>query len=266
MSIMSNKWLEISQGEGNKMYTLWMNTQSARFCNRRFIKNLSIDKEQAIEEATKRAESIGCELVDESMDNLKPILRGDDIIKIGKNTGKLLTELDDQYLCWVAQGGTIKKTNSDGDIYYSNVFYNFPETIRLANELAIEKGLMEEFEGKMIPKKLKEFILKSRIGFGHHFEQGQKVELKVEVIDKTYFESTFGTTYIITLGDKEGMKYQYKGGTIPSYQDSEGYFKSVTSYDEGTFFKIKASVKLDSYKNKEVTYLQRIKVLELIEP
>ncbi len=90
-----------------------------------------------------------------------------------------------------------------------------------------------------------DFIAKNS---GHHFSDGQKVELEIEEIRRGGFEGFYGWTSIVTYKTACGKVVKYMGSSSP-YLKQEG------------FTKVRATIKHDNYNGKPETKLQRIKVL-----
>lgn len=92
----------------------------------------------------------------------------------------------------------------------------------------------------------KQFVL--TLQQGHHYSPGQKVQLEVKLMSEFHFDGMYGTTYIQTFATVDGKVVKYKGGT-PQEISKE------------VFTKIRGTVKHDSYKGVNETYLQRIKII-----
>lgn len=244
--------LEMRQGVKSKMYTLRRVPSplhpALQHAKEEHLTNLSTNKESAWLKAIKFAEQYGQELYDDSVDELRKIVRvSDGYMNFGKNEGNHVSELDDNYLSWVAEGGQIKCTDQYGDIYTK--FLVCEELLPHALNEAVKRGIFSEFEGKIINVKKIEYILKFREGTGHHHKEGEKVELVLNVVSLKSFTQSFGysetTTNILTLVSEEGLKYTYKG--------------SINRYSKGDRINIKGTVKHSSYNGKDVTYLKNIK-------
>jgi len=101
------------------------------------------------------------------------------------------------------------------------------------------------------PKQLEWWLAKQAIAVlqdGHHFTPGEKVVVEVKLLSEFHFDGMYGTTYIQTFATADGKKVKYKGGTPQDISKEE-------------YVKIKGTVKHDSYKGVNETYLQRIKIL-----
>ena len=253
-------YFELSQGAQNKMYTLWRVTESTLKYNRVFIQNLSIDKEQALIKAKELAGKR--EVIDDSFDKLSKIIRSDSgLISFGKYKGTPIIELVDNYLTWVAQGAPISEV--EDEYSYTKLLASEFETQKALEE-AIKRNLFVEFEGEFIPLSLRDYILESRKGWGYHFNIGEKVQLQLQCIKITGFENQWGYTNIYTFKETStGNKFQYKG--VQCLEIKHNYIDSSEQYSEyikvGDCCTLKGTVKLEEYKGQQITYLQRIKVL-----
>lgn len=92
-------------------------------------------------------------------------------------------------------------------------------------------------------------------GNGWHFDNGQKLELEVKLIEAFSFEvpsfSGYGTSrvFIERYFDRDGRVMLYKGGNPPGIEKEDGWVR------------IKAKAKLAEYKGEKQTQLQYIKFL-----
>lgn len=237
----------MSQGAGTKMYTLWQEISSDKFYKTRFVQNLSIDKEQAWKRALEIANEN--ELFDYSMDHLKTIVRTDSgLINFGKYYGKSVNEIPDTYLCWIAEGCPIK--HADAEVGEYTTYKDISDLLRNnARQLAIEKGLFVEYNGKYISSKLMEWIQAESLGWGYHYPEKSKVNLDLKILKSTGYNTAYGYISIVTYIDTQNKKYQYKGANPPYIEDKESWFSCT------------ATVKHDSYKDREICQLQRIKII-----
>jgi hypothetical protein len=265
---MTNAYYEISQGQGSKMYTLWLCRTDNAFAGQSFIKNLSIDKEKALAEAHRLAKKNGItEVFDESIDNLRITVRkGDGLMPVGKYYGQPISQLDDGYLCWLAEGGQIRTKDQDDD---NNTYVKYLAEDYIKDEamkICLEKGLYVEFEGKVISAKFKEWIVNDRLGWGHHANDKDKLELTLKLLKRGGYQSAFGYVSIYTFVDvNTGNKYQYKGGNPPSKKVIETHDGKEYSWSEvlnpGDIIDVKGTVKLSEYNGQQITYIQRIKTI-----
>lgn len=101
------------------------------------------------------------------------------------------------------------------------------------------------------PKKLHAYKLMDKMK-GHHFEDGKRVELQLQLVGKVReFEGQYGTSYLMNFKDTEGRMYKYMGST-----------RQQISLD--SFTACKATVKHEEYKGQKETKLQRIKITDKI--
>lgn len=250
---MAATWFfEMSQGAGVKMFTLWKIPGSgcSPYARPVFVKNLSIDKDKALEEGERLAKAAGLDFVDSSRDTLRRIVReGDGLMPFGKYYGTPFGELPEKYLLWVAQGGPIKKLSHSEQCTYTTYMAEEGYVKQSCLDICLQRGLMVIFEGKAMPKAWADKILEERIGWGHHADDKARLTLTLEVTKVRSFESQYGTVFIQDLRDIEtGSRYAYKGSS-----------PALTKEDGPT--QITATVKLGEYRDTKITYLQRIKVM-----
>lgn len=89
--------------------------------------------------------------------------------------------------------------------------------------------------------------LKESLENGHHFTDGQRLELQLHTISFRTFPSEWGVFNVITYQSKDGKIFSYTGGSEPK-----------VSADE--FTTVKATISHDSYKDQDITKLKRITV------
>lgn len=80
---------------------------------------------------------------------------------------------------------------------------------------------------------------------------GDKVELSLQVVSSTGYDSAYGRVHIITFSNENGENYIYKGSTPPDI-----------SVDE--FVKVKSTIKHNTYNSIKQTLIQRIKIIQPI--
>lgn len=122
----------------------------------------------------------------------------------------------------------------------------------LARRRLVDLGTIIKYNGRWIKTAdLQKYELdrfkRSLVG-GHHFEDGQRVELRLRFIEATSFHTQFGTTWVETYGSECGRLFKYMGSNTPDI-----------SADEYTT--VMATIKHDYYKGDMETKLQRIKVV-----
>ena len=82
-----------------------------------------------------------------------------------------------------------------------------------------------------------------------NYESKQKVEISIKEVSKSTFGGQFGEWYLIEYISEEGETFFYKGS-------------SPIKFDADTFYKIKASIKVDSYRGTEQVLLQRMSFVD----
>lgn len=98
------------------------------------------------------------------------------------------------------------------------------------------------------PKRLHAYKLLDK-NKGHHFEDGKRIELELQLVGRVKeFQTQFGTSYLMSLKDHESRMYKYMGSVC----------LDVTA---DKFTPVKATVKHEEYKGQKETKLQRIKIL-----
>lgn len=297
-------WYEMRTGAKSMMYTLWrcvfnpgdIQNGNKGFNHEQYIKNLSINREEALQKAQGYALENDRELFDAANNNLNKIYYSKpDTVNFGKYKGTKIVDLPDGYLQWFAEGGKIEKQISlEENLQYNlNIEVGETYTVYLVSEVeqrqiavqeCLKRGIFIERNGEIISKKLNDWIEKANTGFGHHYSDKEKVILDLTFLRETSFDSEYGTIWIQTFEDSEGRKFQYKGNAGVCVRDPErirmhnseddnidpndvekviktyGYYPT-TSVKKGDRITVKATVKLGEYKENKVTYLQRIKVV-----
>ena len=82
-----------------------------------------------------------------------------------------------------------------------------------------------------------------------NYESKQKVEISIKEVSKATFEGQYGEWYLIEYISEDGQTFFYKGSSpIKFYAD--------------TFYKIKATIKVDSYRGTEQVLLQRMNFVD----
>lgn len=226
---MSNRWLEMSQGEQSKMYTLWICIQSEKLSKRSFIKNLSTDRDKALAEAEKKAESMDCQLIDEAMDELRPIVKGPDVIHFGKHRDRRIKDLPDGYLLWVSQGAPIENREEE---YSWTSYLVSDEQKEIALQVAVERNLVRDYKGELISNKLADYYEKRDLENAksqHIGAIGEKIKIKVSFERQSYYEGHFGTTYIHTFRTEDGSVVTYFGKSLVEKNKDYEYFDAVTN-------------------------------------
>ena len=82
-----------------------------------------------------------------------------------------------------------------------------------------------------------------------NYKSKQKVEVSIKEVSKSTFEGQFGEWYLIEYISEEGETFFYKGS-------------SPIKFDADTFYKIKASIKINNYRGTEQVLLQRMSFVD----
>jgi hypothetical protein len=271
----------VSQGQKSKMYTLWVDhINGSEFVKPRFIKNLSTNKEKALEIAQLYANNCNILLSDESRDKLNKIVRihkwTPTMVKFGKNYGKELLDCETKFIVWVAKGCQLKDDRS-GE-WVCNYFggENFQQ---VAQQVAVEMGLgkIEDrinhtpyFVSNEQYDKTTEFLKKkAEEKNDHHYTNGQRLELTLTFLKRTGYESDFGFVNIYKFEDADKNIFTYKGSNHPFYKyekwnkivDGKEYSGSeVVDLEINDTITFTATIKHSEYKGQRQTFIQRIKI------
>lgn len=277
------------EGAQSKMFTMWSMVHTDGFSHKEnYIKNLSTDRNKAESLALAYAKKFGYEYIDDARDCLRPIVKGDDVIRFGKYKDCRLSEVPDKYVLWIAQGCPIKEE----DTYKFSPTYGQMITVKkyiggkdfqaIAQREAIEKGIGTMQEGEFYSVEYWNAILKKREArslekasevWEHHYAEKTRVQLNLTFIKKTSYESSFGTTNIYTFKENEtGRMFLYKGTNnlfaeisykyrgMSMGEIAEGSDKLCKSLVKGATYQIKGTVKLGEYKGIKQTFLQRLTI------
>lgn len=206
-------YFELSQGEGNKMFTLWRVTWGQGFQNRRFVKNLSTDRDKAISEGERLANKAGSVLLDEAQESLKDIVRGPDVIRFGRYRDKKISQVDNNYLLWLCKKGPVKE--SENGIEYTKYLVTDDNFVSLCIQEALTRGIYTEYKGQYYTPTYAE-ILRQRDELNSKSEwvsqPGTKVTLhNVKLESVKFFESFYGPTCLNSLRTSEGHILNYFG-------------------------------------------------------
>lgn len=252
---------EMSQGEGQMMYTLWRVTQSKIKYSRRFVQNLSTDKEQAWAKALTLAGPY--ELEDDSMNKLRDIIRNDSgLISFGKHRGTPVIELEDGYLSWIAQGAPIEvqpeRRQSEDYTYTKYLASDFEK--KLAIEEGLKRGILGEYKGQILNVNyIKKLVEKDEMDArSQHFgTPGEKFTKTVTFEKRTYFDNEYGTTWVNVFRDTDGNVILHMGTFINVKDEYE-------SPELGKQFQLSGTIKEHSeYQGVKQTRILRPKLFNI---
>lgn len=252
---MSSLAFEIKQENGgriptigftNQYYTLWyvsipkMNKYTQEV-NYNYVQNLSMNYEDALKKMQEKfSDDFAVDLSlrsDSSFTTTKDMreeLIPTDCFSFGKLEGQKFSDCDDIWqLDRAKDAGQCKEERR----------------INARNRL-VELGELVEFEGEFLTKFRVENILKDRFfkkGSGHHFNDGEKVELELKEFERFNFDGYFGLTWVVTYISKDNKFFKYMGGSpCPKIED---------------FTKVKFTIKHSEYNGSQETKILRMKVL-----
>lgn len=175
-----------------------------------------------------------------------------------KCEGEDIRTCNDESALWVMY---LKKSiwSNEGGLNNMHSFRNLnPSWVKpcvYARRRLIELGVIERYDGqymtpeymdKYIARKEKELKLASAVS-GHHFNEGDRLDLNIIKVSSFSFEGTYGTTFIVSYKSDGGLLLKYMGSTPPNISNSE-------------FTSVKATIKHAEYKGVKETRLQRIKL------
>ncbi len=266
MSTQIKPYLYVSQGAGVKMFTLWRDTQGgSQYVKPRYIKNLSTDKEKAMQMAQAYADKCGLDLYDDAVETLREIKRvhtwTPTKVRFGKNYGIELAECEPKFIVWVAKGCPLLdeyQTQKEGVDVWTNNYYGGEDFCEVAKDVAVELGLgvTEDYNGyrrfytnDQYAKILAKRAEKEKETNGHFYENGQRLELELTLLKRFSFSTEYGEMNILTFKDSDSRIFKYKGS------------KSYYLLDEGKTIKLKATIKQGAYQGRLETYLQRLDII-----
>jgi hypothetical protein len=132
----------LSQGAGSKMYTLWNHNAGSDETKPEYIKNLSTDYATALLLAEQYCIDTDRQLVNDNMEVLIPTIQvhkwTPTMVRFGKNKGIELSDCDDEFILWVANGCPLYDERRKSFCLY---FFGGAEFNKYAIELAILKGI-----------------------------------------------------------------------------------------------------------------------------
>jgi hypothetical protein len=283
------KVIFLREGKESKMFTMWKSFHIVGYgMKEEYLKNLSTDRDKAESLAMAYAEKFGFTYIDDARDYLRPIAKGEDVIRFGKHKDCRLSEVSDKYVLWIAQGCPIKELDTDrysntyGEMISVNKYFGGEDFQAIAQREAIAKGIGTIQDGKFYSVEYWNVILKKREArslekasevWEHHYAEKSKVQLNLTFVNETSYETCYGKTYIITFKENAtGRMFLYKGANYPiakisyKYKDievaAEGSMESCKSdiILKGATYQVKGTVKLGDYKGIKQTFLQRLTI------
>jgi hypothetical protein len=211
-------------GEGRNYYTLYRHAfGDGTLPINRFIKNLSIDYDQAIDEARKicgpdeKTESYHKTLICNN-DETNPIVIGFDVLRFGKYKNYKVCEIfekDKKYVEWIAKGGPIKDNNGNWNTIIED---KYPLIQEDAIAIMVGCGDWIERNGKfMSVEKAKKFDWLDSLTINNEIKDGQRVTLELHLISKSLYDGGYNGTgvWYFTLNDLSNHKYTIKTENCP---------------------------------------------------
>lgn len=235
---------ELVIGFTNKYYTLWRVSEPYKewvseweYVVKRdytYIQNLSfdLDKAKAKVEGDCRVD-LGLRGTSSFTTSSKKVnTMPDTMFKFGRYCGRKITEIDNiDYISW----------------YYDQTDNEHAKAVLLKNGY-------KEYRGQVLSEesyqRVRENERLANLARGHHFENKDRVELEIREVGSGGFDGHYGYTYIVTYESKCGKIFKYMG-------------KSPIQLSPEGFTKVKATIKHDSYKDRDETKLQRISIMEV---
>jgi len=285
----SKKVIFLREGAESKMFTMWKSFHIEGYgMKEQYLKNLSTDRDKAESLAMAYAMKFGFTYIDDARDYLRPIAKGEDVIRFGKHKDCRLSEVPEKYVLWIAQGCPIQEMDTDrysnthGKMISVNKYFGGEDFQKVAQREAIAKGIGTIQDGKFYSVEYWNVILKKREArslekasevWEHHYAEKTKVQLNLTFVKETSYDTCYGRTYIFTFKeDATGRMFLYKGASNLNAEISykyrgmsmgeiaEGSEKSWKSLVKGATYQVKGSVKLGDYKGIKQTFLQRLTI------
>jgi len=285
----SKKVIFLREGAESKMFTMWKSFHIEGYgMKEQYLKNLSTDRDKAESLAMAYAMKFGFTYIDDARDYLRPIAKGEDVIRFGKHKDCRLSEVPLKYVLWIAQGCPIQEMDTDrysnthGKMISVNKYFGGEDFQKVAQREAIAKGIGTIQDGKFYSVEYWNVILKKREArslekasevWEHHYAEKTKVQLNLTFVKETSYDTCYGRTYIFTFKeDATGRMFLYKGASNLNAEISykyrgmsmgeiaEGSEKSWKSLVKGATYQVKGSVKLGDYKGIKQTFLQRLTI------
>ena len=240
-------------GFTNDYYTLWhlvMHTGRGT-CNVNYYKNISMDHDTAVAYMNEHHGENWVEDLSQRGDWSS--WKSQQVLKQYR-----IQNYPSQFAFGKYQGLTFQAAADPGytSWYYSEIDADeFPEHKHLIQEFLIEIGELVKWNGELITKKQAEWKKADeeieQLESGHHFEDGQRVELQLREVSSFSFEAVFGRCYVVTYADGEGRMFKYMGS-------SPLYIKEFQ--EETTFVHVRGTVKHDVYEGEKETKLKRMMI------
>ena len=201
-----------------------------------YIQNLSIDLEKAKAKLQDERYDIDLDLRGTSsfiQSSEKINEAPENIFAFGKYCGEDIIGVNDlDYTKW----------------YYSKTKNEVAKKFLLDNGYKLYKNeyiyTNEEYEA--IIQEDERLVYKESLKSGHHFKNGDRVDLKLKRIESFSFDGYYGATFVVTYASDNGLLFKYMGGSPPNIPTD-------------SFINIKATIKHDNYNNINETKLQRVK-------
>lgn len=238
-------------GQADQFFTLWDVTKQMEYVNEyqayekvtyTYFQNLSKDEGAAIKKAR---EKFGIEnpVIDYSLRGKKSWSKRSegfvvdevpiDLFAFGKFQFTKISECEEtSYLSW----------------YYQETKSEEAKAVLLTRGFKMYEGdllSLESFKACKAKAKERKFI--DSLKGGHHFENGEKVEIEIKRIGGFSFESNYGTCHVETYASKCGLLLKYMGS-------------SPADISERKYQAVKATIKHNAYNGESETRLQRIKL------
>jgi hypothetical protein len=255
----------MSQGAESKMYTLWVEViNGSPYVKPRYIKNLSTNKDTALQMAQAYADNCGIQFYDDSRDELRKIMRvyqwTPTMVKFGKNYGKELRDCEHKFILWVAKGCPLLDEKS-GE--WCNNYFGGDDFQQVAQQVAVEMGLgkMEDRvrhtpyfvtneQHDKTTERLNALALENN---DHFYENGKRLQLTLTCTKVTGYDSMYGYVNVYKFIDADNRVFTYKGANTFSINQR-------TNIVVGDQLTLTATIKHDDYKGQKSTYLQRVKI------
>lgn len=205
-----------------------------------FVKNLSIDFDRAVDKVKALGEDFEIDLSIRGLSNFVryyPIPTQINEFSFGKLKGQSIVFSSD---VWQLERAMKEEPNLRTRVYARRRLIDLGELVRYSH--IDHNGVSQKY------------IKRSEIDAhtynankGHYFEEGKRVEIEVRQCGKlSYFDTSFGTTFIQRFITRDNKALLYKGG-------------SPINFGEEDYMTIKATVLHEEYRGEKQTRLQRIK-------